>query len=100
MGLWVIVGASRGIGLEFVRQLVERDDHVIATVRGDFSKASQLWACAGASDIGSCRLLECDVKLPESIDKFAQDLSVMAGIRNQIDCVVVNAGILNYPNVS
>lgn len=64
---WAIVGASRGIGLEFVKQLVARGDNVTATVRGDISKASDLWASAGSSDQGTCRLLECDVKSDSSI---------------------------------
>lgn len=30
---WLIVGASRGIGCEFVRQLLDCGDHVVATIR-------------------------------------------------------------------
>lgn len=30
---WAIIGASRGIGYEFVKQLLERGDRVFATVR-------------------------------------------------------------------
>ena len=66
MPSWVIVGASRGIGLEWVRQLLARGNHVIATVR-DVEKASQLWAHAGAADRGSCQLYECDVNSEASI---------------------------------
>lgn len=64
---WVIIGASRGIGLEFVKQLVSRGDSVTATTRGDISKAASLWAHAGSSDQGICRLLECDIKSEPSI---------------------------------
>ena len=66
MPTWLIVGASRGIGLEFVKQLLARGDHVIATVR-DVARASQLWSLAGTSSHGACRLLECDVRLDASI---------------------------------
>ena len=66
MSTWVVVGASRGIGLEWVRQLLARGNHVIATVR-DAAKASQLWALAGAADRGSCQLFECDVDHEASI---------------------------------
>lgn len=66
MPSWVIVGASRGIGLEWVRQLLARGNHVIATVRA-VGRASQLWALAGAADRGSCQLFECDVDSEASI---------------------------------
>ena len=66
MPTWVIVGASRGIGLEFVRQLLARGDRVIATVRNP-AKASQLWALAGEAGRGACSLLECDVTAETSI---------------------------------
>ena len=73
MSTWLIVGASRGIGLEFVRQLLARGDRVIATVR-DPARASQLWSLAGAADHGACQLLECDVKSDASIN-VSQDLA-------------------------
>lgn len=67
MTTWVIVGATRGIGLEFVRQILKRGDRVIATARST-TKASQLWTLAGAAPLGACRLLECDVTIDASIN--------------------------------
>ena len=64
MPTWLIVGASRGIGLEFVRQLLARGEQVIATVR-DPEKAGELWRMAGAAPMGACRLLLCDVASDE-----------------------------------
>lgn len=66
---WVIVGASRGIGLEFVRQPLQRGDQVIATIR-DPKAASRLWSLtAGAAGTrpGACQLYECDVTSEASI---------------------------------
>lgn len=66
MAVWVVVGASRGIGLEWVRQILARGDRVYATVR-DPTKASQLWTLAGAAPMARCHLLECDVASEASI---------------------------------
>ena len=65
MPLWVVVGASRGIGLEWVRQILARGDHVIAAVRNT-ENASELWAEAGQAG-GRCQLFECDVSSEKSI---------------------------------
>ena len=58
---WVIVGASRGIGHEFVEQLLARGDKVVATVRGD---TSSYWP----EQKDGCQVLNCDVSKEESID--------------------------------
>jgi short chain dehydrogenase len=64
---WLIVGASRGIGLEFVRQLLNRGDRVIATVRQLYAgHAAALWGEAGA-DSGRCTMFICDILSEESI---------------------------------
>ena len=65
---WCIVGASRGIGLEFVRQLIAREDRIFATVRDVAAvHASGLWAQAGG-DHGRCQMLICDVLSEQSIN--------------------------------
>ena len=66
MAVWIVIGASRGIGLEWVRQLLARGDHVYATVR-DPAKASQLWTLAGSAPRANCQLLLCDVSSEASI---------------------------------
>lgn len=63
---WVIIGASRGIGLEFVRQLLARGEQVIATVRNP-TQAAELWALLNTAPPGACRLLLCDVASDELI---------------------------------
>ncbi|MCJ1421021.1 hypothetical protein MMC32_007383 [Xylographa parallela] len=96
MHTWLIVGASRGIGLEFVRQLLARGDQVIATVR-DLEKASELWSLAGVAPRGACQLLLCDVQSDNSINTFVKELCVLKYV-HKIDFTVLNAGILEYPN--
>lgn len=54
---WVIIGASRGIGLEFVRQLLMREERIFATVREtNAAHASGLWSQVGG-DHGRCQML-------------------------------------------
>jgi NAD(P)-dependent dehydrogenase (short-subunit alcohol dehydrogenase family) len=68
MATWVVIGASRGIGLELVRQLLARGDQVIAAVR-DPSTANQLWqVAANQSRPASCLIEQCDVTSQLSID--------------------------------
>jgi NAD(P)-dependent dehydrogenase (short-subunit alcohol dehydrogenase family) len=64
---WVIVGASRGIGLEFVKQLLESGQQVIAAVR-NMSAAPKLFdlvASQGAEN--RCFVEQCDISNDESI---------------------------------
>jgi NAD(P)-dependent dehydrogenase (short-subunit alcohol dehydrogenase family) len=64
---WVIVGASRGIGLEFVRQLLQNGHHVIAGVR-NVSKADQLFELKSHCNTPErCIIEECDITNEESI---------------------------------
>lgn len=65
---WVIIGASRGIGLEFVRQLLDQGHQVIAAVR-NLQTANQIWQLSGQqSRPGACVIEECDVTREDSID--------------------------------
>jgi NAD(P)-dependent dehydrogenase (short-subunit alcohol dehydrogenase family) len=114
-GTWVVVGASRGIGLEFVRQLLQLGNQVIAAVRDPIT-ASQLWQIAGSqSRPGSCLIEQCDVTSEESIQvsekgkdgrtykliniqAFAAKLKSNVDKGMRIENVVLNAGILQYPN--
>lgn len=64
---WLIVGASRGIGLAFVRHLLASEDsRIFATVREERT-AQGLWLQAG-SDHGRCQMLICDVLSEQSIN--------------------------------
>lgn len=70
---WVIVGASRGIGLEFVRQLLQNGQHVIAGVRS-LSKADQLHELKSSFTVPErCIIEECDITSDDSIQVSLQD---------------------------
>ena len=86
MALWVIVGASRGIGLEMARQLAQRGDTVVATVR----QSSPALAESGAEVVEGV-----DVTDDESVARLAEAL---AGRR--VDALVCNAGILKPDNLA
>ncbi|KAH6870707.1 hypothetical protein BKA58DRAFT_458278 [Alternaria rosae] len=93
---WLILGASRGIGLEFVRQLLTKNERIIATVREPWAgHASGLWGQAG-SDHGRCQMYTCDILSEQSIEKFVAQLAMIPNLK--IDYVVLNAGVLRYPN--
>lgn len=68
MPTWLVIGASRGIGLELVRQLLSQGHQVIAAVR-DPTTANQLWqTTANQSRPASCLIEQCDVTSQPSID--------------------------------
>lgn len=61
---WVVIGASRGLGYEFVKQLLSREDNVVATVRKpSLDKAASLWPGQDR-----CQIYDCDMLSAESID--------------------------------
>ncbi len=84
---WVVTGANRGIGLEFVRQLAARGDEVVATVR-DLSAANDLQGVAAAAD-GRVNVVPCDT----SSDQSTLDLLGFVGPR-VVDVIINNAGVM------
>ncbi|PQE28921.1 hypothetical protein CJF30_00003941 [Rutstroemia sp. NJR-2017a BBW] len=99
----LIIGASRGIGLEFARQLLSfsPSTFVIATYRSAaipdiLSKFSEEFK-------SRLTLLRCDINDEESIKALAVDVSKLitrdgwqGGVG--LETVVVNAGVLEWPN--
>ncbi|KAL2444149.1 hypothetical protein ABEF95_015232 [Exophiala dermatitidis] len=99
---WVVVGASRGIGLEFVRQLLEQGNQVIAAVRKP-ETANGIWQLAAGvqqARPAACLIEQCDVTDPKSIGAFADRMKSLVSKGMKIGNIVLNAGILKYPNVS
>lgn len=81
----LITGASRGIGLEFVRQYAEAGDRVIATCRRP--EAATELAAVAARFPGQVRIAALDVTDHAAVDALAASL---AG--QPIDILVNNAG--------
>jgi NAD(P)-dependent dehydrogenase (short-subunit alcohol dehydrogenase family) len=79
MTTYLVTGASRGLGAEFVRQLRERGDAVYAAVRDPDAAGDA--ARAGAT------VVRLDVDEPRAFAAFAR------GLDGAIDVLVNNAGI-------
>jgi NAD(P)-dependent dehydrogenase (short-subunit alcohol dehydrogenase family) len=76
---YLVTGASRGLGAEFVRQLRDRGHTVLAAVRDP--RTASAAARAGA------RVVELDVDRPETFDAFVRALDA------PVDVLVNNAGV-------
>ncbi|MDR6214150.1 SDR family oxidoreductase [Paracidovorax wautersii] len=85
MSTILVIGASRGIGLEFVRQYRDAGDRVIATVRDD----------AGRDRVKAlgAQALTVDVANPASVSGLAWQLD-----GEKIDVALYVAGVIRRPN--
>jgi NAD(P)-dependent dehydrogenase (short-subunit alcohol dehydrogenase family) len=92
MATYLVTGTNRGIGLEFVEQLIQRGDQILATCRS-IDAADQL----GQLNIAyaDLHLLELDVSQPESLHNFANQLK-----GEPIDIFINNAGVYGPKDVA
>ncbi|MFC5570920.1 SDR family oxidoreductase [Lysobacter yangpyeongensis] len=86
----LVTGANRGLGLEFVRQLLARGDRVVAACRHP-GKATALNALAGEHP-GRLHVLPLDVADEKSRTAFAHELPLVC---DGIDLLINNAGVLH-----
>lgn len=95
----LVTGANRGIGLEFVRQLLARGDRVVATCRQP-GKASALNALAGAHP-GRLHVLPLEVAQAKSRAELVRELPLVCaspdgtGPGLAFDALINNAGVLH-----
>lgn len=85
MSTYLVTGTNRGIGLEFVKQLLARGETVLATCR-DIDKAEELVKLKDSHE--SLSLHELDVTSAEAMANFPKRLADRA-----IDVFINNAGI-------
>jgi NAD(P)-dependent dehydrogenase (short-subunit alcohol dehydrogenase family) len=86
-----ITGTNRGIGLEFVRQYLDRGERVIASCR-NLEAATELQALSASNS--NLTIIEHDVSDPESIERTAALLGDAP-----IDIFINNAGVYGSKNV-
>jgi NAD(P)-dependent dehydrogenase (short-subunit alcohol dehydrogenase family) len=86
----LVTGANRGIGHEFVRQLLARGDRVVATCRHP-GKATSLNTLAGEYP-GRLRVLPLDVASDKSRAELVRELPLVC---ERVDLLVNNAGVLH-----
>ncbi|KAL0442384.1 UNVERIFIED_CONTAM: Benzil reductase ((S)-benzoin forming) IRC24 [Sesamum latifolium] len=95
-GVSMVQGASRGIGLEFVRQLLEKSDkgHVVATCRNPNGATGLLELKNKFAD--RLDIHQLDLTIDRTIEEAAKSVKDKYGYLN----LLVNAsGILSIPNV-
>jgi len=89
----LVTGANRGLGLEFVRQLLARGDRVVATCRQP-GKATALNGLAGEHP-GRLHVLPLDVADPRAIAELQRELLLLADDGDRLDLLVNGAGVLH-----
>lgn len=87
----LVTGATRGLGLEFCRQLLDRGDEVVATVRQP-GRATHLNRLV-ADHPGRLHLLPLDVADPKSHAELARELRLV--LDGPLDLLINNAGVLH-----
>lgn len=85
----LVTGTNRGLGLEFVRQLLARGDRVIAGCRHP-CKALTLTGLAAAYP-GHLHILPLDLTSERSITEFVREISALT---DALDALINNAGML------
>ncbi|HET9033236.1 MAG TPA: SDR family oxidoreductase [Dokdonella sp.] len=94
MTQYLVTGANRGIGLEFVNQLLARGDRVIATSRQP-ARAAELNQLSGRFP-GHLKILPLDIAAPRSITELVREVEMLD---LTIDVLINNAGVLSKGEV-
>ncbi|KAK4172878.1 hypothetical protein QBC36DRAFT_349214 [Triangularia setosa] len=102
MPVYVITGTNRGIGLEFVRQLVQ--DHtniVVASVRSHTSDVGDLRSVIEGLKNPNAIILDCDISSTNSINRFVVTLAKQKVLANQkVGFLIHNAALNLKPEMN
>ncbi|PIL33320.1 hypothetical protein GSI_04771 [Ganoderma sinense ZZ0214-1] len=87
MPSYAVVGASRGIGLEYVRQLASRPDAVVFAIVRNPERSSHLKAVAAS--LQNVHIIAGDVADYSTLEKAAKQVSEITN--GKLDCLIHNA---------
>ncbi|TFK80787.1 NAD-P-binding protein [Polyporus arcularius HHB13444] len=91
MPSYAIIGASRGIGLEYVRQLAARTDSVVLAVVRNAANSTHLHAVI--KDLKNVHVLEADVTDYKTLENAAEAASKITG--GKLDYLIHTAAYVN-----
>jgi len=98
MPTYVITGANRGLGLEFVAQLSQEASNkiIVASRSPSPEKVKDLESLKSKNK--NIYILECDTSSLKSIASFASEVASLLGPQGKIDYLLNNAGINSVPD--
>ncbi|KAI1795287.1 NAD(P)-binding protein [Ganoderma leucocontextum] len=95
MPSYVVVGASRGIGLEYVRQLASRSDAIIFAIVRDPAGSTHLKAAAAS--LKNIHIIGGDVTKYSALERAAKQVAEITG--GKLDYLIHNAANMNFNTV-
>ncbi|KAI0820521.1 NAD-P-binding protein [Trametes gibbosa] len=92
---YAVVGASRGIGLEYVRQLAARPDVIVfAVIR---NKKSSTHLAAAVENLKNVHVVEADVVDYKSLERAAKEIAAVTG--GTLDYLIHNAARMDIGSI-
>lgn len=90
--VYFVTGGSRGIGLEFVNQLIKRDNAIVFAGVRTLASLDNIYP----SSPKNLHIVQCNVTSDESVLDAAATVSRLTG---RVDVLINNAGIDNHKSI-